>query len=90
MVIWFLMIRPHSFDWQPTGEVTAEIKTLMSNSTVIGAPEIKAVVVLESGKQTIISVPIRSNIRAGDPVILREQTDQNNDKRKRYYFARLP
>ena len=90
LVVWLFMIRPHTHEWTPTGEASGQVKTLLSNSNVIGSPVIKAVVTLESGGQTIISVPIKSNVRAGDRVVLNEMTDQNNSNRKRYYYARLP
>ena len=89
VVVWFFMIRPHTFEWTEGGEASGTIKTLMSNSNVIGSPMIKAVVTLESGQQTIINVPLKSDVRSGDTIILRVQVDDNNPNRKRYFYARL-
>lgn len=87
-IIWVFMIRPYSYDWQPAGETRGEIKTLMSNSNVIGAASINAVITLEDQKQTIVKVPLRANIRAGSSVILAVQVDADNPKRKRYQYKR--
>lgn len=87
-VMWFFMIRPHMFDWQDAGETRGEIKSLMSNQTVIGSPSIKAVVILSSGGQTIVDVPIKSDVRAGSQIILSVQVDAGNKTRKRYKFAK--
>ena len=90
-VMWTFMIRPHTFNWQPAGETHGTVRTLMSNSKVIGKPVINAVVDLESGGQTIITVPIKSDIRSGDKLILRVYVDSGNDKRKQYeYIRELP
>jgi len=88
-LIWLLMIRPHTFDWQDNGHASGTIKTLMSNSKIMGAAEIKAVVVLESGKQRIIAVPLESNVRAGTAIIMSVQADSANAKRKRYTFKSI-
>lgn len=88
MVMWAVLIRPHSFDWQDAGEMSATVKTLMSNKTVIGSPVIKAVVVLPSGGQTIVDVPLDSNARAGSEIILSVQADADNANRKRYFFSK--
>jgi hypothetical protein len=73
--MWAFMIRPDSYDWQPSGETTGEVKTLMSNSNVIGAAQINAIIILSDGRQTIVQVPLRSDVRAGNSIILNVQTD---------------
>lgn len=86
LVIWVLMIRPYSGDWVKGAEVGATVKTLMSNSNIIGGAYINAVVVMENGQQTIVEVPLKSNIRAVDDLILSVFYDQQNEKRRRYQF----
>lgn len=88
LVMWIFFIRPHSYDWQAAGQVEGQVKTLMSNSKVIGQPVINAVVILESGRQTIIAVPLESDVRQGDTVILRVQEDVKNSARRRYNFLK--
>ena len=88
-VMWTFMIRPYSFDWRPTGEALGEVKTLMSNSNVIGAAHINAIITLDGGQQTVVQVPLRSNVRAGSAVVLEVQTDADNLNRKRYQYKRL-
>lgn len=88
LVMWIFFIRPHSYDWQAAGQVKGQVKTLMSNSKVIGQPVINAVVILESGRQTIIAVPLESDVRQGDTVILRVQEDVKNSARRRYNFLK--
>ncbi len=90
-VMWLFMIRPHTFDWQPAGEVNGTVRTLMSNSKVIGRPVINAVIDLENGGQTILAVPIKSDVRAGDRLVLRVYADAENNKRKQYeYLSEVP
>lgn len=89
-VIWFFMIRPYTYDWQPAGETTGTVKTLMSNSNVIGGAYINAVVTLEGGRETIIRIPMNDNIRAGREVTLRIDVDAKNTERKRYEFHSVP
>ena len=88
-VIWALMIRPYQGDWGDGGEVTARVKTLMSNSNVIGGAYINAVVILETGAQTIVQVPLKSNIRADSVVVLSVHVDTEKPHRKRYSFEPL-
>ena len=86
IVMWAVFIKPHSYDWQPAGEAQGIVKTLMSNSKVIGKPVINAVVTLESGRQTIVAIPIKSDVRKGDEIILRVQEDANKPSCRRYAF----
>lgn len=85
-VIWAFMIRPYTYDWQPAGDVTGTVKTLMSNSNVIGGAYINAVITLEGGQQTIVRIPMEGNIRAGREIVLSVQQDADNPKRKKYVF----
>ena len=62
------------------------LKLLMSNSKVIGKPVINAVVTLENGRQTVVAVPLKSDVRKGDNVVLLVQQDADNNARKRYEF----
>ena len=88
LVMWTIFIRPHSYDWQSAGQTQGNVKTLMSNSKVIGHPVINAVVTLENGRQTIVAVPIKSDIRKGDDILLLVQEDADRPSRKRYEFYR--
>ena len=91
LVMWAIFIRPHSFSWQAAGQTQGTVKTLMSNSKVIGQPVINAVVTLESGRQTIVSVPLRSDIRKGDEIVLLVQEDADRPSRRRYeFFKEMP
>jgi len=85
-VIWAFMIRPYTYDWQPAGETTGTVKTLMSNSNVIGGAYINAAITLESGQQTIVRIPMEGNIRAGRDIVLSVQQDAGNPNRQRYDF----
>jgi len=84
--MWLFMIRPHMFEWQPAGEINGTVRTLMSNSKVIGKPIINAVIDLENGGQTLVAVPIKSDIRAGDTLILRVYVDAENENRRQYEY----
>lgn len=86
LVMWTVFIKPYSYDWQPAGQARATVKTLMSNSKVIGKPVINAVVTLESGGQTIVAVPLKSDVRQGDTVVLLVQEDADRLARRRYEF----
>lgn len=86
IVMWVFMIRPHSYEWQSAGQTRATVKTLMSNSKIIGKPVINAVVTLESGRQTIVAVPLKSDVRQGDTVVLLVQEDADKPTRRRYEF----
>ena len=86
LVMWAVFIRPHSYSWQAAGQTQGSVKTLMSNSKVIGKPVINAVVTLENGRQTIVAVPLKSDIRKGDDVLLLVQEDENKPSRRRYEF----
>jgi len=86
-VMWLFMIRPHTFNWKPAGETRGSVRTLMSNSKVLGKPVINAVIDLESGGLTIVAVPIKSDTRAGDKIILRVYIDTENEKRKQYEYV---
>lgn len=88
LVMWTIFIKPHSYEWQAAGEVQGTVKTLMSNSKVIGQPVINAVVTLENGRQTIIAVPLKSDVRQGDDIILLVQEDAKKPNRKRYEFLK--
>jgi len=91
LVMWAIFIRPHSYSWQAAGQTQATVKTLMSNSKVIGQPVINAVVTLENGRQTIVAVPIKSDIRKGDDIILLVQEDAEKPSRRRYeFFKEMP
>lgn len=86
LVMWAIFIRPHSYSWQAAGQVEGKVKTLMSNSKVIGQPVINAVVTLENGRQTIVAVPLKSDIRKGDDIITLVQEDADKPSRRRYEF----
>ncbi len=86
LIMWAIFIRPYSYSWQAAGQTQATVKTLMSNSKVIGKPVINAVVTLESGRQTIVAVPLKSDIRKGDQVILLVQEDADKPSRRRYAY----
>jgi hypothetical protein len=88
LVMWGIFIRPHSYDWQAAGQTQAMVKTLMSNSKVIGQPVINAVVILEGGQEAIVSVPLNSDIRKGDDIILSVQKDADRPSRRRYQLLR--
>lgn len=91
IVMWVFMIKPHTYDWRPAGETQGTVKTLLSNSKVIGKPVINAVVTLDNGGQTLVSVPIKSDVRQGDDVILLVQEDADKPSRKRYeFFKEVP
>ena len=87
-LMWAFMMRPYTFEWTPAGETTGTIKTLMSNSNVIGVAYIQAVVTLDNGRQTIIRVPLDEDIRAGSSIVLSVDTDANNEQRKRYSYKK--
>lgn len=59
----------------------------MSNSKVIGKPVINAVVILDNGRQTVVAVPLNSDIRNGDEIILLVQEDADKPSRKRYAYS---
>jgi len=86
IVMWAIFIRPHSYSWQAAGQAQGTVKTLMSNSKVIGQPVINAVVTLENGRQTIVAVPLKSDIRKGDKITLLVQEDADKPSRRRYEF----
>ena len=85
-VMWLIFIKPNTYDWQAAGQTQGTVKTLMSNSKVIGKPVINAVVTLENGRQTVVAVPLKSDVRKGDKVVLLVQQDADNNARKRYEF----
>jgi len=86
LVMWNIYIKPHSYDWQSAGQTQATVKTLMSNSKVIGKPVINAVVTIENGRQTIVAVPLNSDVRQGDTIVLLVQEDADKPSRRRYEF----
>ena len=85
-VMWMIFVKPHSYDWQVAGQTEGTVKTLMSNSKVIGKPVINAVITLKNGRQIIVAVPLKSDVRQGDAVILSVQQDADKPSRKRYTF----
>lgn len=84
LVMWAFFIQPHSYSWRAAGQVNGTVKTLMSNSKVMGRPIINAVVTLENGRQTIVAVPLKSDIRKGDRIVLMVQEDADKPTRRRY------
>lgn len=86
IVIWAFMIRPYTHEWQDAGEVRGTVKTLMSNSNVIGGAYINAVIALDDGQQTIVRIPMDGDIRAGRKIVLSVQKDADNPKRQRYDY----
>jgi len=87
LVMWAIFVKPHSYDWQAAGQIEGDVKTLLSNSKVIGKPIINAVVTFDTGGQTVVAVPIKSDVRRGDRVILAVQQDANKPERRRYQFV---
>jgi len=57
----------------------------MSNSNVL-SPEINAVIELANGRQVLVSVPIKSDVRKGDVIILSVESDAQNNQRQRYRY----
>lgn len=86
-VIWFFMIRPYTYEWQPAGQTTGTVKTLMSNSNVIGGAYINAVIIVEGGASAIVRVPLDQDIRAGYAVVLNVLEDADNPARRSYEYA---
>ncbi len=86
LVMWAFFIRPHSYSWRAAGQANGTVKTLMSNSKVMGQPIINAVVTLENGRQTIVAVPLKSDIRKGDRIVLMVQEDADKPTRRRYAY----
>lgn len=86
LLMWAVMIRPHSYAWEAAGETSGTVKSLMSNATVIGPPQIRAVVTLEDGQQILLDVPTQSNVRAGDSINVYVQADADKPSRRRYSY----
>lgn len=86
-VIWIFMIRPYTYDWQAARQTTGTVKTLMSNSNVIGGAYINALITLEGGASTIVRVPLDEDIRAGYNVVLNVLEDADNPARRSYEYA---
>lgn len=86
LFFWVTTIRPASVEWETVGETRGEVKSLMSNSNIAGPAFINAVVKLEDGSQTILRVPLRSDVRAGDIVRLETRAAKENPSRKQYKF----
>ena len=84
-VSWMFFIRPHTFDWEFSKYDEGTVRTLMSNSNVLN-PEINAVVELSNGRQVLMSVPIKSDDRRGDVIILSVESDVDNSQRRRYRY----
>lgn len=84
--MWVLFIRPHSYEWQDAGQTRGQVKSLMSNSKVYGKPVINAVVTLETGRQTLVAIPLKSDILTGDDILLQVYEDAERPNRKRYAF----
>lgn len=84
--MWAFMIYPSSFEWEEAGETQGTVRTLMSNSKVLGQPQINAIVDFEDGGMTVVAVPIKSDVRSGDQVLLKIQQDKDNTDRLRYQF----
>ena len=84
-VSWMFFIRPHTFDWEFSKYDEGTVRTLMSNSNVLN-PEINAVVELSNGRQVLVSVPIKSDVRRGDVIILSVESDVHNSRRRRYRY----
>ncbi len=85
--MWGTMIHPYSKDWQLSEPSTGTIETLMSNSNVFGPAQINAIVVTESGRKTIIAVPVDADIRSGSQVRLDVMVNADNPKQKQYRYA---
>ena len=88
LAMWAIFIKPHSYDWQAAGHIEGDVKTLLSNSKVIGQPVINAVVTFDAGGQTILAVPLKSDVRQGDRVVLAVQEDADKPQRRRYQFVK--
>lgn len=88
LAMWAIFIKPHSYDWQSAGQIEGDVKTLLSNSKVIGQPVINAVVTFDTGGQTVVAVPLKSDVRQGDRVILAVQEDADKPARRRYQFVK--
>ena len=88
LAMWAIFIKPHSYDWQAAGHIEGDVKTLLSNSKVIGLPVINAAVTFDAGGQTIVAVPLKSDVRQGDRVVLAVQEDADKPQRRRYQFVK--
>ena len=88
LVMWAIFIKPHSYAWEAAGQIEGDVKTLLSNSKVIGKPVINAVVTFDSGGQTVVAVPLKSDVRQGDRVVLAVQQDADKPERRRYQFIK--
>lgn len=86
-VIWVFMIRPYTYDWRAAGQTTGTVRTLMSNSNVIGGAYINAVITLEGGSSVIVRVPLDEDIRAGYNVVLNVLEEADNPARRSYEYA---
>ena len=84
-VSWGVFIRPHTFDWEFSNYDEGRVRTLMSNSNVL-SPEINAIVETSNGQQVLVSVPIQSDVRKGDVIILSVESDAQNNQRRRYRY----
>lgn len=85
-VIWVMMIEPNNYEWVEGGETTAVIDTIMANKKVIGPTYIKALVTLESGRKTMISLPANPNIKNGSELRLAVKQDVVETDIKSYSF----
>lgn len=84
--MWAFMIYPNSFEWEEAGQAEGTVRTLMSNSKVLGQPQINAIIDFDDGQMTVVAVPIKSDVRSGDRVLLKIQQDVENSDRRRYQF----
>jgi len=88
LLMWASFVKPHNYDWQAAGQIEGDVKTLLSNSKVIGKPVINAVVTFDTGGQTVVAVPLKSDVRQGDRIILAVQQDADKPARRRYQFVK--
>ena len=84
--MWMVMIYPNTLDWQPAPDQTGTIESLMSNSNIMGPAQINAVVKLQDGRQTIVQVPVQSDVRAGMEIKLDVLENADKPTQKRFRF----
>lgn len=85
-VLWFLHVRPHTYDWRPAGEAIGEVTIVKLNSSKARRSEVTTYVKLESGETIHVKVPVVQNIRAGRKIRVLVNEDADNPKRKRYIY----
>lgn len=86
LLTWGLMVKPNDYQWMENGETTAIIQTILPSQNLIGQTALTAMVTLDGGGKTIVTLPMNANFVEGREIPIVILKDGAGSRKTKYAY----